>query len=127
MAVVAFDAIVIPELANKIETKYENEKKNKIKKNTKGAPMSATLPSLFIVMFFFSFLNFGYSCPIWGSTPHGVLHEKQAQKHQNHQRSKPRSANEQYLQLKQNSCKTNLQYIIKTNNITLIVNTNSCA
>jgi hypothetical protein len=71
--------------------------------------MSTTLPSLLIVMFFcFSLLNFGYLCLIWGSTPHGLLHEKHVQKHQNHQISRPRFANERYLQLEQNSCKANL-------------------
>jgi hypothetical protein len=34
-------------------------------------------------MFFcFSLFNFGYSSRIWGLTPHGLLHEKQVQKHQ---------------------------------------------
>jgi hypothetical protein len=38
--------------------------------------MTATRPSLVIVMFLFPLLNFGYSCPIWGSTFHGILREK---------------------------------------------------
>ncbi len=73
--------------------------------------MSTTLPSSLIVMFFcFSLFNFGYSSPIWGSSLHGLLHEKPVQKYQNHQASGPRSVNERYLQPDQKCCKTNLQY-----------------
>jgi len=80
--------------------------------------MLATSPSLLIVMFFcFSLFNFGYSSPIWGSTPHGLLHEKQVQKHQNHQTTTPRSANEWYLQPKQNSAKLTCNIETKTHNI----------
>lgn len=41
--------------------------------------MTTIGPSLFIVISFFLFSTLGYSSPIWGSTFHGVLHEKQAQ------------------------------------------------
>lgn len=71
----------------------------------------------FVSFFFFNTLCCFQTPRIWpclGSTPKRIVHGKQITKHQNRQakffssKSKPRSANEQYLQPKQNSCKNQL-------------------
>ncbi len=107
--------------ASKVATIFARywEKRKKRKWNEKEGGPSATVvrgPHLW-VFFFFNTLCYFQTPRIWpclGSTPKGIVHGKQIQKHQNHQasffssRSKPRSTNEQYLQPKQNSCKNQL-------------------
>jgi len=88
--------------------------------------MLATSPSLLIVMFFcFSLFNFGYSSPICGSTPHGLLHEKQVQKHQNHQTNNQDLVMNIICNPNKTLAKLTCNIETKTNNITLIISTNS--
>ncbi len=77
--------------------------------------------------FCFSLLNFGYSGSIWGSTPHGLLHEN---KYKNIKIIKQADQDPRMSGIcnpNKTLAKLTCNIKIKTNNITLIVNTNSHA
>jgi hypothetical protein len=109
MAVVAPATMIITVPTNKVKTK-KNKKKINLKTKThkkerhQGGPYDNNKALFAYCDVFFSLLNPRHSSPIWGSTPHNVLHEKHVQKHQKCQTSffKSRSMNERYLQLEQN-------------------------